>query len=567
MTNEMKHVAIYSAFSGDSTPTAEEIYEYYKLGNTTVALVNMIEDSDYGTAFFADTTITSLSDKLEILYNQVLGRESDAEGKEYWLGRLEDGTATLTSIASDFLDGAVASGEFVEADYTQLAGELASYVPVDEPVVVEGQTFDLKLGETDVTGTDGNDTFIADQAQSSWTGGVANTLSSASDLDGGAGTDTLHAEIVGEFVGVEGAGAQDTDIQPETNSIEIVTIENKQDNSIVTIDAKEMFGVTTIGSFYSDGDLVIENLTTLNSNIDGRNEGELGARNTNTMTITMDHTDNFNSDGDASDLTVLFDEDYFLTNSTTSGASLTINMINTLNNELEDGAKSLIEGFETVSFSVGDTEITVDISGAELSEVKGLIEDALDDAGITTVTVDTYLEPAFFATNIYYEDTDTTYKAGTSAGPDYTAFVLTNSGAETLSEGGFTLADGARDGSLAYSQDDRDPQTAQNPLSVDVELFKVGREGEGGDLVIGGKELNYDDYEGQIIDGVLCNADGDPIFDPSTNKGDGIEEFRIDVKGTASQASNLGTITSTNAALDRVYIETHADYKGNALQA
>ena len=73
---------------------------------------------------------------------------------------------------------------------------------------------------------------------------------------------------------------------------------------IVTVDAKKITDIDHIGSYMSDGDLVIENLTTLTS--DGV------ARNTDTITVTMDHTDNFNHDGDASDLTVFFDEDYLL---------------------------------------------------------------------------------------------------------------------------------------------------------------------------------------------------------------------------------------------------------------
>lgn len=405
---------------------------------------------------------------------------------------------------------------------------------------------ELTSGTDRMTGTAESDTFEAFLAQNSMAGGVSNTLSSADRLDGQGGTDSLHAEIINEFVGVDNDAA-DIDVQPKTEEIENITFEARDfaggAGATVTVDAKYMTDVVKIGSKQSDGDLVIENLTTLTSS------GNLAdARNTADLTIVMDHTDNVNSDGDASDLTVYFDEDYLLNDSRSTGSSLTINMINTLNNRLAEdgGTASLIEGFETVTFTVGETLISVDVKDLELSEVQGAIETALTDAGITTVTVETYLEPAFFATNIYYEDTGTTFSAGSRAGADYTAFRLTNSGSEDLIEGDFTLADGASDGSLAYSQDDRASSVVDDPISIQVELNKVGRDGEGGNLVIGGKDQNT-------------------LSDSETDQADGIAVFNIDVNGTVDQPSNLGYISSTDQALNTVNITNGDDWDGAAL--
>jgi len=267
-----------------------------------------------------------------------------------------------------------------------------------------------------------------------------------------------------------------------------------------------MIGVDSIGSYYSDGDLVIENLNTLD------NDGSI--RNTNELTITMNHTDNFNSDEDASDLTVYFDEDYLNRTTDVEGSTLTINMINTLNLELNDGS-SFIEGYDTLTFSVGETLITVDVEGAELSEVKGLIEAAVADAGFDDITVSTYTEDAFFGTNIYYETTDTTYNAGTYVGT-YDAFLLTNSGSEELVEGGFTLTDGQNDGSLAYSQNDTEAETVNLPITINVDLEKVGQDGEGGNLIIGGKDQN-------------SAGDGEE------DQNDGIEVFKVTVQGNDEQ--------------------------------
>ena len=56
----------------------------------------------------------------------------------------------------------------------------------------------------------------------------------------------------------------------------------------IVVDAKDIQGHDRIGSWESDGDLVIENLTTIDSNG--------GFRNTDALTVSMKYTDNFNSD-------------------------------------------------------------------------------------------------------------------------------------------------------------------------------------------------------------------------------------------------------------------------------
>jgi len=483
----------------------------------------------------------TLQEVIELGYTTLFTREADAEGLAYWL---ESGISK-----EDMFEALINGADTTDANTLDAKYDAA----VAAAAVVIGDTVELTVGHADLTGTADNDTFTADQAQTIF-GGVVNTLSSASDIDGGAGTDTLNAEIVSEF---NGADASDTtDIVPETKSIEIVTFDVKQDNDTVVVDAKEMTGVTSIGSLNSDGDLVIENLNTLNN--DGE---ELNANNTNTMTITMDHTDNFNSDGDASDLTVLFDEDYFITNSSTSGAELIIKMTNTLNLKTGDNA---LEGFDAVSFTVGDTEVVTDISSAtSYDDVVTLINAQLNSLNLTTVSAATApLENAYFSIDLIVGTEDSTVYASQSLAGSYNPITVVNTGSEALTQGNFTLGNETIDGALTYTQTDTAANTTQNPLSVNVELFKVGREGEGGDLVVGGKELNSDDYTGTVSDAVACDENGDPIVDPSTNKGEGIPNFYISVKGTDSQDSNLGTITSTNAALDNVYITTDAAYLG-----
>jgi hypothetical protein len=433
-----------------------------------------------------------------------------------------------TAFADAGLDS-ISQAISVMQDVTSDSSTVTDALQVINEVAGNGNTYSLTTGTDTITGTAGDDMFEAYLGQNSTAGGVSNTLSSADKLAGGAGEDSLYAQIVPEFFG--STGDNQIDIQVRTSGIENVEFEardngsNDTTNTLVTVDAKNMTGVEKIGSTYSDGDLVIENLTTLTD------AGDI--RHTSAMTITMDHTDNFNSDEDASDLTVYFDEDYLNTTTTDSGSTLTINMINSLNLAVADGS-SLIEGFETVTFSVGSDLITVDVAGKELTDVQGLIEAALADAGYSDISVSTYTEPAYFATTIYYAQTGTTYTAGSYAGT-YTAFQLTNSGSEELTEGGFTILDGQNDGSLAYSQDDNEAQTQTNPISINVELEKVGRDGEGGNLIIGGKDQNTQS-------------------DTDVDQHDGINVFNITVIGDEDKPSNLGIIQSTNNELDIVTV-------------
>jgi len=220
--------------------------------------------------------------------------------------------ATYGAAAVAFNDVVLASLDYsLDADNTEIRDVTGG------GTTTATTTFFLTSGTDrggDFNGTSGNDEFLAYIEQNEFAGGVSNSLSSADHLDGGAGADSLHAELTQEFVGVD--GHDEIDVQPRTTSIETVTIEARDDNGTVILDAKHMTAIEEIGSALSDGDLVIENLTTLT---------DAGvARNTEDLTITMDHTDNFNSDDDASDLTVYFDEDYLLSGQSTGGATLTV---------------------------------------------------------------------------------------------------------------------------------------------------------------------------------------------------------------------------------------------------
>ncbi|MCA1806459.1 MAG: hypothetical protein LC687_01135, partial [Actinobacteria bacterium] len=113
--------------------------------------------------------------------------------------------------------------------------------------------------------------------------------------------------------------------------------------------------------------------------------------------------------------------------------------------------------------------------------------------------------------------------------------VITNSGPEELEAITMNATGSQPAGKDFHTGFDNDlPESEDFPISVNVELEKVGRGGEGGDLVIGGKS--------------------------QSDIGKGIEQFDVKVLGDESKPSNLGMMTSTNAALHTVNIVTGEEF-------
>lgn len=481
----------------------------------------------------------------------------------------------------------------------------AEIAAIFAPAPVEGNTIFL-TSSTDVTGmpgiesSDDDDMFLGYIAQNGFTGGVSNSLSSADRLDGMGGNDTLFAELSSEFVGATSNGVT-IDVQPKLTSIERVELEardmgnngvivnqsvdidisgdNQQggdlnqgdDNDsfegeqfnefnegifedgafdidqtadipdavftpIATFDGKDAFGINEIGSVDSDGDLLIENLNTL------VNEDDAVGRKTADMTILMDHTDNFNSDGDASDLVVYFDENYLLANDPVqAGAQLTIELMDL--DETTIGGNPLEDNpFGLITFNFGDELKTLDYgtNSNTYAELLADIQAAIDLAAQTDP--DFSQLSASFGPIFTVRDTD---DDPNPARPplDGTTIVITNSGPEIL-EAVEMRATGSQPAGKDFHTgfDNEAPEEENFKIEVDIDLHKVGRGGEGGNLIVGGKD------QGDL--------------------GKGIHVFNVDVlgageddpNGAPSKPSNLGVLTSTNGDLQTVNIETHADF-------
>ncbi len=429
---------------------------------------------------------------------------------------------------------------------TPVEGDPNTVIPGDgvvPPPPVEGQTFMLTAGTDSgaaFTGTALNDFFDAPIVQNPFAGGVSNSLSTADRLNGGDGWDVLHAELIPEFFGA--TGDNQMEIQPRTQKIEEIKFEamdynrsfvdrdGPKEDVVAVVDAKNMLDVVKIGSSYSDGDLVIENLTTKTS--------AGGVRNTDAITVTMDHTDNSNTDTDASDLHVYFDDNYLLSGQESESQAFfflldedadLVGNPNRLDRINVDGIRFSLDG--------GTTIIDLDNPDAQLAGTHQGFVNALQANLVALIAAGTV--PAGTTLTLDPTITDFTFLDDGRQSDAIPAIVLTIGDGTPVTPIGYSQVADAIGEYDVYGRFNAESEITDQPISVNIELHKVGRGGEGGDLIVGGK---YDEDIGYDQDGK------------------GIEVFNVSVLGNASKPSSLGELTSTNGELRVVNIKTDAAF-------
>jgi hypothetical protein len=514
--------ALLSAIAGDEGALS--------VGEIILAIIEGAQDSAEG------NDRTTILNKIEVA--TTWSDAADAAGIDY------ASDAAAQSSAKSIIEGVTDEGSTVTSAKATIDGFFT-------PAPVPGDTYFLTSGTDrgeDFTGTSDDDEFLAYIEQNPFVGGVSNSLSSADHLDGGAGNDRLYAEITDEFVGAFAGGyiGTGTDLQPRLKNIEEIDIEARDNGSEyfgggedIIVDAKNITDHVEIGSYYSDGDLRIENLTTLTSSGN--------ARNTSEITITMDHTDNFNSDEDASDLTVYFDNDYLLSGQEAQGqifyflldedAELAGNP-NRLNNIDVDGIRF------TIDTGNGPVDVIIEADAANTAgthqgfvnalqaPLQALIQDGTLPAG-TTLTLDPTI-------------TDVTFLDDGSQSDTIPAIVLTSGDGSEVIATGFSRIEEEIGEYDVYGRFNSVNEVEDQPVSINIDLHKVGRGGDGGDLIIGGKASR------DTADGIEA----------------GIEVFNINVLGAGNddpngmmtKPSSLGTIQSTWGVLDVVNIATDPVY-------
>jgi hypothetical protein len=563
-------------------PTAEEAEGF--IAEVYLNLFNRAPDAA-GLEFWSTALLAAIDGTGELSVGEIIlaiigGAQNSEDGQDLTtiLNKIEVST-TWTSAADaaaiDYTTDSAAQSSaksIIEGVTEEASTVVAAKSTIDNffvPEPVPGEEFLLTSATDVIDGTADDDEFNAYIQQNPFAGGVSNSLASADRLDGGAGNDRLYAEITNEFVGVSGGYfGGGIDIQPRINGIEEIDIEARdtgfgfyseiggvagsfgdifldgkssldggsgEDFFIpVVVDGKNIADHEEIGSYYSDGDLLIENLTTLTSS------GT--ARNTSEITITMDHTDNFNTDGDASDLVVLFDNDYLLSGQESEGqifyflldedAELA-GLDNRLNNIDVDGIRF------TIDTGNGPVDVTLEAAEANVAgthqgfvnalqaPLQALIADGTLPAG-TTLTLDPTI-------------TDVTFLDDGSQSDLIPAIVLTSGDGSPVIATGFSRIEEEIGEYDVYGRFNSINEVADQPISIDVDLHKVGRGGEGGNLIIGGKDDDTPDGIAAGIEVFNLNVLGAGNDDPN---------------GGMTKPSNLGTVTSTGGELGVVNIAT-----------
>jgi len=359
-----------------------------------------------------------------------------------------------------------------------------------------GETFMLTTDQDNLTGGDGDDAFngyIFDNA---------NTAQSGDMIDGGAGTDSLYADI---------GNSQDFAITLHTSNVENFAVRaqaaagdsNENNLHSVQIDAERMVGVTRYESNNSRDDVIIEDVRIESSEI------------TKDITIAMVQTD-----PGAVDFGVYFDQHSLrAAPAVTAGAVLNLEIMDTRSADaaLDPLLQNPFNGF------------TFKLDGAAFQ----VSSTAIDDA--TTYTEFLTAVQAVLLTVEGLEDftasiSGTFQAIDTLSGNSLTGqtITLTNGGSGIIEEGAWTTADGTVPGGsgLHLEQDTSPPAATGNLITSTIILDDVGRGSMGGDLIIGGLSTG------------------------GTSDSKGVEQFNI----TVERSSELQEINSTNNTLEEIYI-------------
>ena len=420
------------------------------------------------------------------------------------------------------------------------AKEAADGIGQPEP----GDVF-LTVGNDVVSGTGAADTFIADVNQNPL-GQQVNTLGTGDRLNGGAGTDVLEAQVT------RGATFGDSNmaIQPRTTSVENVFIEAinadlpnaggntnfPDENTQVYVNAEDMTSLEQFWSNSSDADLIVQNLTT-------RTDGGV-LRNTSEVAIGMAYTSADDTNWQESDLHVYFADNNLISDVETSIIGSQANYwlldqdseevgLDPLENIDRDGIRFTLDGVAHLVRPAGEALLdagTWENYAQILRDELALLVNggATQLAGIEVVV-----------------DYDNIVQTFNDAGElvSIPAITLIDNNGGVFSDLGFTIPEEISGDFNVFGRTNTLPPTIDTSAYVTSTIFleKVGRGGDGGELVVGGMSKNGENE----WDGVQ-----------------GVEQFNVNVIGDEDLPSSLSGLRSTNNQLQIVNIASVAG--GNA---
>lgn len=417
--------------------------------------------------------------------------------------KISEVIALFSGLSADPVYGAAASAFNTKVAAANAYSSTAGTQDAPLGFLPSAGSFFLTLGQDNVTGTPGADTFNAYIFDNS------NSLQSADRIDGGAGNDTLFADM---------GASQAFAVTPITTGVENIVIRAQSEataqgqNNVgltgrVQIDAERITGATRFESNNSRSDVIIEDVRILPSQI--------------TKDITVAWVE---SDPGHVDYGVYFDQ-YSLRNQTSASSSINLQVMDT--GAAARGEAPLKDSnYRAFTFTVtppGQAARVVTLGSDAIqaaqtyAELRAAFQAELDrefGAGVANATLG--------ANFTVVDPLSSTLVTGQTV-------VLTTQSATVFSTpaGSGWLADGvAPPASNFYTNFNTAAASSADLVTVKVLLDDVGRGSTGGDLVIGG-----------LSTGV-------------TSSSLGVQRFEVEVRDN----SKLESMKSTNNTLREVVI-------------
>lgn len=378
----------------------------------------------------------------------------------------------------------------------------------DSGVPIGTKEFTLIVGEDNITGTSGDDTFKALVVEQSG-GGTDNSLESVDILDGNSGTDTLSATLVSAAA-------------PSLTNIENVLARFAAG---VALDLANATGVQAITVQTSTAAGTVSNIGDV-ANLAVRNQVQDATFSGNTATSQNLNLDGF-GDSDAAN-TVTLDDGATTLNLTTNNTFATIAGLTTVEtlSVVASGTNEIAQG----SGAVTETATITGTGSVDLQDAFSALTtlDATDNSGGVTATVD---DTAVTVDGGSGND-DITYTAALTA----TTAVTLGAGDDTFAIAGASLAGATVDGG-----DDNDTLAVTNGVWLDADAADVYSNFE--TLEIGGGTGTYDM---ENLPGLTAVTIGDALAGASV-----IDNAEADTTVTvnAAESTDLDTTNTLDYAL------------------
>jgi len=362
----------YVAFFNRPADTAGLTYWSSYAGSSSDLLSDFAKQPEYTSLF----TGLNNTQAVNLIYNNLFGRDADLTGLTYWVGQLTSGKVSIANIADAVNKGALGTDATIVASKTTAAttfttnldttAEVIAYSAVSSTglaavktwlsavkdattlataqstvasiittmataataTTTAGSTFTLTTGTNSFTGTSGADTFDGGISSSS-----LQTLNSGDSLDGGAGTDDLYAVITGSVT------------PAALKNIENVYVTNTTTGS--TIDFSNATGLSAVSNSASTVALTMS-----------------GIASTNGPTVTVRDTAIAGQVVTFNDVTGSADADTIIIQNLSSGATLSVAGVETLTLQ-SDGSATNVLGSSTVVGLIAGAATRLNVTGSQ----------------------------------------------------------------------------------------------------------------------------------------------------------------------------------------------------------